>query len=205
LRKCAATGRISSGRWLIDAQDHADLLVIDLDALHQKADQLATLMPVQVRQPVVHATGELFQSAKDERQGVPLRRLVPQGLGLRLPRLDPLPKPGDPRLELGPLDQALGIAVDETTHAAAQLGKLHLSGGEVEAVRVTASRHLEPASILRCDPCRVAQYLLDLLPDDGVQQIGAQRRVRAHASALGLTDVDAAAPVVGVGPAPASR
>ena len=179
--------------------------MIDPDALHQKADQLATLMPVQVRQPVVHATGELFQSAKDERQGVPLRRLVPQGLGLRLPRLDPPPKPGDPRLEPGPLDQALGIAVDETTHAAAQLGKPHLSGGEVEAVRVTASRHLEPASMLRCDPCRVAQYLLDLLPDDGVQQTGAQRRVRAHASALGSTDVDAAAPAVGVGPAPASR
>jgi hypothetical protein len=65
LQKCAGTRRVRSGRRRIDAQDDVDLFAIDLDALHQKADQLAALMPVQVRHPVVHATGELFQSAKD--------------------------------------------------------------------------------------------------------------------------------------------
>ncbi|HVI16964.1 MAG TPA: hypothetical protein VM712_01215 [Gaiellales bacterium] len=179
--------------------------MIDLDALHQKPDQLATLMPAQVRQPVVHATGEILQPTKDERQGVPLRRVVPQGFALRFPRLDPPPEASDPRLELGPLDQAFGIAVDQTTHAAAQLRKLRLDGCEGEAVRAIASRHLEPTLILRRDPRRVMQHLLDLLPDGGIQQIGAQRRVRAHAEALGAANVAAAAPVVGVGPAPASR
>jgi hypothetical protein len=56
LQKCAGTRRVRSGRRRIDAQDDVDLLAIDLDALHQKADQLAALMPVQVRHPVVHAT-----------------------------------------------------------------------------------------------------------------------------------------------------
>src|SRR4051812_20085351 len=101
-------------------------------------------MPIQLRHPVLHVTGKVVQSSKDECQGVPLRRLVLQGFGLRFPRLDPLSETSNPWLELGPLNQAFGIAVDETTHAAAQLGKLRLNSCKVEALRITVSRHLEP-------------------------------------------------------------
>jgi hypothetical protein len=129
----------------------------------------------------VHAAGKVFQAAKDERQGVPLHHLVLQGFGLRFPRLDSLPEPSEPRLELRSVDQAFGIAVYQTSHAAAQLGKLHLDGREIEAVRITASRHLKPALVLRSNPGRVTQHPLDFLPHSCIQHVGAQRRVRTHA------------------------
>ena len=83
---------------------------------------------------------------------MPSHRLVLQGFRLRLPGLDPQPETSYPRLELRALDQPLGIAVYDATHAAAQLGKLHLDGCKIEPARVTVPRHLEPALILQSDP-----------------------------------------------------
>jgi hypothetical protein len=67
-----------------------------------------------------------------------------------------------------------------------------------------ALQNLSAVDILRSNPLRVTQHVLDFLPDSSVQQIGAQWRIRAHASALGSADVVAAAPVIGIGAAPAS-
>src|SRR3712207_7849953 len=54
----------SRGR--VDTQNDVDVLVVDLDPLHHKADHLAALMPVQIRQPVVHASDKVFQTTRSE-------------------------------------------------------------------------------------------------------------------------------------------
>jgi len=179
--------------------------VVDLHPLHHEADQLPALVPVHVRHPLVHATGKVLQSANEERQGVPLRRVVPQGPGLRFPGLDPLAKAGHPRLELRALDQALGIAVYEAPHAAAQLGKLHLDSCEIEPTRATASRCLEPALVLQGDSRGVTQHVLDFPPHGRVQHVHAQLRIGTRALAIGAAGIAAGAAIVGVAPELASR
>ena len=87
-------------------------MLVDLDPLDQGADQVALHEPVDLGRAVLDAFGEVLEPSDDQRQRRLQRRLVPHGLELSLPPSDPLPEACDARLELRPLDQALGIAVD---------------------------------------------------------------------------------------------
>ena len=125
--------------------------------------------------------------------------LIPQGRGLLLPTLDPLPEAGDARLELGLVDQALGVAVDQPRHAAAQLRDLGFDAARLRPSLPRSRACTKASLVLGRDPGRIPQQPLDLAPDRRVQPVRAHLRVRAHALAAEAVGVAAAAAVVGVG------
>jgi hypothetical protein len=103
--------------WL-DAETDVHVLPIDFNPLHEQTDQFAALLPIRCSETILNAIGKLFEPPDDERQGAPLCSFVTHGIGLRLPSLDPLSEAGKPRFELTPLNQAFGVAVDQSVHAA---------------------------------------------------------------------------------------
>src|SRR3954469_13494631 len=103
--------------WL-DTEDDVHLLPIELNPLHHQTDQLAALLPVRCSETILHAIGKRFEPADNQRQGAPLCGFVTHRTGLCLPFLDPLPEACKPWFELPPLNQAFGVAVDQSIHAA---------------------------------------------------------------------------------------
>ena len=103
--------------------------------------------------------------------------LVTQGFRLLFPSLDPLAESGDPRLEVRLVDQTLGIAIDQPSHAAAQLGQLGLDASQVGRSRITGLNHAP--LVFRCDQAWILQDSLDLPPHRFIQSIRAHLRVRA--------------------------
>ena len=124
--------------------------------------------------------------------------LVTQGFRLLFPSLDPLAESGDPRLEVRLVDQALGIAVNQPTHPAAQLGDLGLHAGQITGRGV--ARLNQTSLVLGRNPARILQHTLDRAPDRLVQSIRAHLRVRAQALATEAVGITAAAAIIGVGP-----
>src|SRR3954449_11489930 len=182
-----------------DPEDDIDAVVVDLDALDQGPDQIALERPVDLGHPSPHALREVLKPADDQRQCPPQGGLIPQGRGPLLPAFDPLPEAGDARLELGLVDQAVGVAVDEPRHGAAQLRDLGFDHVELRTVAAAPPRLVEASFVLGRDPGRVPQQPLDLVPDRRVEPVRAHLRVRAHALAAEAVGVAAAAAVVGVG------
>src|SRR5215212_2337539 len=181
-----------------DAEHDIDVPAVNLNALDQRTDQIPLQRPVDGCHPVTNLPGEIMKPAHDQRHCRALRRLVPQGRGLLLPGLDPLTQPGDARLEVGLVNQTLGIAVDQPAHPAAQLGDLGLDAGQITGCGVAS---LNQASfVLRRDPARILQHTLNLAPHRLVQPIRAHLRVRAQALATEAVGITAAAAIIGVGP-----
>src|SRR4051794_22983014 len=182
-----------------DPEDDIDAVVVDLDALDQGPDQIALERPVDLGHPSPHALREVLEPADDQRQCPPQGGLIPQGRGPLLPAFDPLPEAGDARLELGLVDQAVGVAVDEPRRGAAQLRDLSFDHVELRTVAAALPRLIKASFVLGRDPGRVPQQPLDLVPDRRVEPVRAHLRVRAHALAAEAVGVAAAAAVVGIG------
>ncbi|MDO9714356.1 hypothetical protein [Paracraurococcus lichenis] len=127
-----------------------------------------------------------------------LRCLVLQSSRLHFPSLDPLSETSDPRLELRAFDQAFGVAVYETSHAAAQFGELRFNDREIEAIGVSASRNFKAPFVLGCNPPGVTQDILDFLPHSRVQNVGTNLDVRTYPQAIGAINAAAGTSVVGV-------
>ena len=189
--------RVRGGR--SNPEDDIDAVAVDLDALDQGPDQVALERPVDLGHPSVHLLREVLEPTDDQCQARSQGGLIPQGHGLLLPTRDPLPKARDARLELGLVDQAFGVAVDEPRDGAAQLRDLGLDDVEFRTIAPAPPRLVEAPLVLGRDPGRVPQQLLDLVPDRLVEPVGAHLRVRAHPLAAEAVGVAAAAAVVGVG------
>src|SRR4051795_13049326 len=168
-----------------DAEHDVDVPVINLNAPDQKADQIPLQRPIDSRNPVANLPGEIMKPAHDQREGRTLRRLVLQGRGLLFPALDPLTEPGDARLEVGLVDQTLGITVDQPAHSAAQLGNLGLDAGQITCCGVASLN--QTSLVFRRDPARILQHTLDLAPDRLVQPIRAHLRVNLDTYGGGFT------------------
>ena len=181
-------------RWL-GAKDDVHVLPVDLNPLHQQTDQLAALLPIRCSETILNSFGKLFEPPDDERQGAPLCGFVTHGIGLRLPSLDPLSKACKPRFELPPFNQAFGVAVDQSVHAAPELGKLQFDRSEIGAW-FTALRCGKPPLVLGRNALWIPQYTLDLLPDSFVQPVRADLLVRAHTLTAEPISVATAAPVI---------
>src|SRR3954452_16760881 len=189
--------RVGGGR--SDPEDDVDAVAVDLDALDQGPDQVALERPVDLGHPSPHPLREVLEPADDQRQGRPQGGLVPQGRGPLFPARDPLPEAGDARLELGLVDQAFGVAVDEPRRGAAQLRDLGLDLAELRTAAPAPPRLLKAPLVLGRDRGRPPQQPLALAPDRLVEPVGAHLRVRAHPLAAEAVGVAAAAAVVGVG------
>src|SRR3954467_9233219 len=181
-----------------DAEHDVDVPAINLNALDQNADQIPLQRPIDSRHPIANLPDEILKPAHDQRYGRALRDLVPQGCGLLVPALDPLTQPGDARLNVGLVDQTLGITVDQPAHSAAQFGDLGLNAGQITCCGV--ARLIQTSLVFRRDPARILQHTLDRAPDRLVQPIRPRRRVRAQALPAEAVGITAAAAIIGVGP-----
>ena len=140
----------------------ADLLLVDLDLLHQGPDDLPSRVPVRLLQPLRDAPRELLQLADHQ----PQFRLL-GGLADPLPMLvlqlgQALPRRRDPRLEFRLVEQPVAVGIDQSrnhlfyiTHQLAEM--LHL----LTRARL---RPLQPPLVLRPDPLGLGQEAGARLP-----------------------------------------
>src|SRR5215471_9668877 len=154
----------------------ADLLLVDLDLLHQGPDDLPSRVPVGLLQLLGNAPGELLQLADHQPQfrflgG--LAHLLPT-LGLQLGQA--LARRQEPRLEFGFVEQPIAISIDQSRNHPLEImdqlvGPLHLAA--------RAGLRPSPPLVLRPDPLGLGQELTHVFPDGGVQDIGTDLLVPA--------------------------
>jgi hypothetical protein len=149
------------------------MLVINLDPPHQGNDEVAPCVPVRVLQPVADQGGEPLQLADDEPQRARLFGSAAQRRGLGLELGEALAHARQPRLELGPADHALGVAVDQPADAGAQLGQLALDRLDLRPARPGA-HGLQAALVFVGNTRRVVEQPAHLGPDRRVQQLDRQ-------------------------------
>src|SRR3954454_23905740 len=175
----------------------ADLLLVDLDSLHQGADDLTSRVPIRPFQPLRDAPRELLQLADHQPQ---LRLLG--GFADPLPALDlqlgqPLPRRRDPRLEFRLVEQPVAVGIDQSRdHLFYIIDQL------VDRLHLPARAGLlpmQPPLVLRPDPLGLGQELAHISPHGGVQHIGADLLVPAQPLAAEAVGVRAGAAIVGVG------
>jgi hypothetical protein len=112
-------GRRSWSRWIAgwrDPEDDLDAAVVDFDAAHDGANDISHTKPIEMIEPGDHLSRKVFQPADHEGKvafglGSLASSLVP---GLQLGHA--LFQARNAWLELGLVDDALGIAVDESTN-----------------------------------------------------------------------------------------
>jgi hypothetical protein len=172
--------------------------VVDLDAFDKKPDQIALQRPIQSGHALLDLFCKIFEPTDEERQGSAQGGLVLQGGGLLFPDLDPLSQPCDPLLEFVFFDQTLGIAIDESGDAAAQLGDLRFGSDEIGTIGVRMLGLVQPPLVLGRDQLGVVEEPLHFLPDRRVGAIGPQLRVGAQALTAKAMGIAAAAAVVGI-------
>jgi len=123
--------------------------VIDLDPLDEEADQVAPEMPVGLSQAVTDPLREVAQLSDDQGQGTMHGYLIRQVPPLVFQVLKAVAKAPDPRLELVPRDDLVGVAIDQTLKAAAQLGNLPLHRGQVRTLGAVGLNLVAPSLVLR--------------------------------------------------------
>jgi hypothetical protein len=104
-----------------------------------------------------------------------------------------LSKPG---FELGPIDQAILVGIEETADAAFDLLCQRLQGVQT----VVVIRLGLPSLVLACDPLGLLEQGTDILPKGFFQKIGTHLLVPAEALSPEPIGVTTDASVVGVGP-----
>ena len=164
--------------------------MVDLDARHDRADQLPAGIPIGGVELLGDLTGELFQATDQQAEILVQRGLVGELASLLLKTGEALPQARDPWLELLLLDEAFRVAVDQPGQPLADLRPLGLHGGEIGRRRVGWWR-LQTTAILLLESLGLLQQAAHLLPDGGLQAIGPHLGVGADALA---------AEAVGVGP-----
>jgi hypothetical protein len=190
--------RLRRERWRLDAEDDVHLVAVDLDPPDQEADQPALLPPVELIEVLPDTRGERLEPPDDQRQLRAQPRPLDEPAPLLLQARQALPQPGDARLELGPLDQALGVAVDQPADPAPQPLQLGLDGRQVPRLEAAIPAAAEAPLVFRRDPARIAQQPLHLAPDGRLEEIGPDLRVVAHPLPAEAVAVGARAAVVRV-------
>jgi hypothetical protein len=193
-------GRCRSERTGAHAEDHVDALRGQLDALHDRPDDLAAQLPVSVSEAVPHLGGELVEAPDEEHKVLARRGGVGVLLRVRLEHGDALAQPPEPGLELRLQDQALRVAVDEPGEPLAQLGQLGRRGPPVRLrLRARRPQRVPAPRVLPLHPRGVLQQSPDLGPDRRVQCLQPHRRIGAHSLATEAVGVRTGAAVVAAG------
>jgi len=89
------------------------VVVVDFDAAHERTDNLLHAGPIEIIEALGDPGREVFEAADDEREIVLAFDRIEAGLMPLLEQGEAPFQPGNARLELGLVDDALGIAVDE--------------------------------------------------------------------------------------------
>ena len=169
--------------------------MVDLDARHDRADQLPAGLPVGGAELVGDLAGELFQATDQQPEILAQGGVVSELASVLVEAGQTLPQPRDPWLELLLVDEAFCVAIDQPGQPLADLRPLGLDGGEVSPRRVRWW-HLQATAILLLESLRVLQQAAHLLPDGGLQPVGADLGVGADPLAPKAVGVRAQAAVV---------
>src|SRR5262245_55006897 len=194
LRTTLLGAPIKRGR--ADPVDDANLLVADLDPPHQGPDDLPPRLPIRLLQPLRDALRELLQLPDHQPEFRLLDRFADLLPVLRIQPRQPLPRGRDPRLELRPVEHPVAVRIDQPRnhpfHIRRQLPRvLHL-------LIWPGLCAPETPLVLPPHPFRLGQEAADVLPDGGVQDIGADLPVPTEALSAEPVAVRAGAAVVGV-------
>ena len=92
----------------------ADLLLVDLDLLHQSPNDLPSRIPVRLLQLLRNASRELLQLADHQPQLGFLVGLIPALPTLILQFDHALARRQDPRLEIRLLEQPIAVGIDQS-------------------------------------------------------------------------------------------
>jgi hypothetical protein len=111
------------------AKDDRDVFVGDLDALHQRSQDITAELPIGVSEPLPDVESELLHPAQQQVHFAERADFVVLTAQRVLELRDPLTQAGDARRKFVLRDEALGIAVDETSEALTQLAQV--SGGRL--------------------------------------------------------------------------
>jgi len=184
-----------SHRWR-DAEDDLHALVIDLDPTNHGVDDLAHAVPVEAVETLTDLGGELFQSADYERQ-------LPFGGGgfdhdlllllqLRQAQLQAC----NAGLELGLVDEAAGVAVDEAIDAAPKRDDLPINPRHLLRRARSFGRLTDTSAVLVRDAARILQQLSHLIPYHLLESIAPHGWIAAFGRAVEPVRVRADAAVV---------
>src|SRR3954453_8000839 len=159
-------------RWRtrINPEHDPDDILRPLNTLDQQTNDLALGGPIRGPQTVAYHRGEQIQFANDplKRAGLLFGPLLLAGLGFKSGQAPT--QLSDARFELGFLDQALRIAVDQAVNRTPHFGQLAGEGVELKLVWMSLKR-VEPPLVLLDHERRVFQQPTDLGPNRLIEQL----------------------------------
>src|SRR5262245_27025444 len=179
------------------------LVLIHLDPLDQRSEDLAACRPVRAFQALGYPIRELLEPTDHQPQFRLQALLIGLPLVFLLQPREPLPRRRDPRLELRPLQQTVPIRIDQSgdrlPRLADQLGQLAGLTGRLPL------RPLQAPPVLLADALRLGQQRADVVPHRRVQPVGPDRPGPAEPLPAEPPALGTAATVVGVGRPPLGR
>jgi len=170
--------------WWRNAEDDLDAVVINLDPTNDGVDDLAHSVPVEAVETLADLIREFFQSADHERElafGV-------GGLGrcpLLLLQLRPaLLQSCNARFELGLVDEAACVAVDEASDAAIKRGHLAIEPHDLLRRAGGVGRLADASAVLVRHAAGIFQQLSHLIPHHLLEQVAAHGWIAALGRAV---------------------
>ncbi|HUQ11044.1 MAG TPA: hypothetical protein VM146_12075 [Steroidobacteraceae bacterium] len=170
--------------------------MVNLDPANDGVDDLAHAIPVESFEALTDLGGKRFQSADDERQlsfGVGgLSRCPLLFLELRYAQ----PQPGNARFELGLVDEAASIAVDEAIDPAPKRRHLAIEPHDLLWRASSVGGLTDASAVLVRHAARIFQQCSNLIPHHLLEPIAAHGWIAAFGRAVEPVRVRADAAVI---------
>ena len=153
------------------------MVIIDLDPLHESANEITLGRPIRRFQPIGDDRSKSFEFADDQLEATGLLGGRLERRCVRLKLRNAPAKLRKPRFELCFVDEPLSIAVNEPADAAADLGQLAINCLKLDPARAS-SRRMQPPLVFVKNVGGVLEQATDLLEDPAVSS-GATGMTRA--------------------------
>ena len=154
-----------------DPIHNTDLLLVDLDSLHQGTDDFSTRGPVRLLQPLRDATRELLQLANHQPEFRLLCGLADSSPLLVLQLGQALSRRRNPWLEFRLVEQTLAVSIDQSRNHLFDI--THQFTEMLQLLTRPFLLTLESPLVLPPNTIRLGQEPAHVVPDGGVQHIGA--------------------------------
>src|SRR5262249_27996381 len=180
----------------VDSKYDIDLVTRDFHPLDQRPDEVALARPIGGLQAVVECGRKVLQPANNQLQFPLHSGLIGQCLALLLEASEAVAQAGHPGFKLALVDKTLGITIDQSGDALAQLADLAFNGGQRGTFRTRL--RLQAAAIFFREPLGMGEQRTDFLPDCQVQQVGPHLRILTEPLAAKAIRIRAQAAVIGI-------
>ncbi|MEU1276434.1 hypothetical protein [Streptomyces sp. NPDC005799] len=181
-----------------DAVPDGDLLGADEDVLDQEPEHALAFGNVGRLRACTELGEEAFQVVGEFEVGVAVGELGCQGVELAAQVGLAGPEVGHAGPQFIDGDQLFLVCLDHAGDGAGGCGQSGLQTGAFASGRVRGAGLLQASVDLGADQSGVGEEAGDVVPDEGVEVVGADRLVGADASAFVAVVVRAQAPVVAV-------